>query len=234
MNIWSKPTSNVHRRGFAALWVSTNKIVVLGSRKYSGFRKKYVCYKEKLFRDNGWCYRYPMHDPNGKLNENNWGFCGSSCKLMEAVRIKPAIYHKMTWEYPPKKPTQCPWLILDPNNHHTPYFVCMSTYFPPTNVFKFKRSKRRNRLELSNVYHEKIEDTFDGLNDAELLTIGYQQPCSGDSGSGNWMYDLQSGRRALVAVTSHTPAVDVCGASTHSVLTTHPNVLRWIKTYSNI
>ena len=44
-----------------------------------------------------------------------------------------------------------------------------------------------------------MEDTFDGLSEDELLRIGYQQPCKGDSGSGNWMNNLQSGRKALVA-----------------------------------
>ena len=79
-----------------------------------------------------------------------------------------------------------------------------------------------------------MEDAFDGLSDVELLRIGYQQPCSGDSGSGNWMNNVPSGRRALVAVTSPSHGDEFCGVASYSVLTTHPNVLRWIKAYSNI
>ena len=62
-------------------------------------------------------------------------------------------------------------------------------------------------------------------------------PCKGDSGSGHWMYDSRTKKRALVAVNSHSiqnPKTNYCGAPNHNLLTTHPNVLKWIKRYSNI
>ena len=55
--------------------------------------------------------------------EKNWGFCGSSCKLMQAPQTTPSIYHKMVWEYPPKQPTRCPYVFYnnpDPNQNTKP------------------------------------------------------------------------------------------------------------------
>ena len=221
------------------LWALTNKIEVLGSRLYSGIRKTYVCYKQKLFDNNGWCYVYPMRDESGKMKKDNWGFCGSSCKLMK-VKTTPSIYHKMIWEYPLKNPSSCRRFSKDnpdSNDHAMPYYVCMSTAFPHTSVFRFERSKRKDRLKLSDVYNEKREDTFDALSEDDLRNVGYQVPCKGDSGSGHWMYDSRTKKRALVAVNSHSiqnPKTNYCGAPNHNLLTTHPNVLKWIKRYSNI
>ena len=146
----------------------------------------------------------------------------------------------MIWEYPLKNPSSCRRFSKDnpdSNDHAMPYYVCMSTAFPHTSVFRFERSKRKDRLKLSDVYNEKREDTFDALSEDDLRNVGYQVPCKGDSGSGHWMYDSRTKKRALVAVNSHSiqnPKTNYCGAPNHNLLTTHPNVLKWIKRYSNI
>ena len=75
------------------LWSLTNKIVI---EKSFPNKKQYVCYKEKLFDDNGWCYVY-KGTQLGDL-ENTWGFCDSSCKLMQVTDTKPSIFHRMVWE----------------------------------------------------------------------------------------------------------------------------------------
>ena len=52
--------------------------------------KQYICYKEKMFKDNGWCYVFPWWRKPG-LKEKNWGFCGSSCKLMQNQATMPSL-----------------------------------------------------------------------------------------------------------------------------------------------
>ena len=52
------------------------------------------------------------------------------------------------------------------------------------------------------------------------------------------MYDSTEKRRALVVITSHTKASAGKGkfsdVPVHSFLTTHPDILRWIKNFSGI
>ena len=68
------------------LWSLTNKIEVLGD----SIHKQYFCYKEKMFKDNGWCYTDPWwRKPPGK--DRNWGFCGQSCKLMQNQATMPSL-----------------------------------------------------------------------------------------------------------------------------------------------
>ena len=219
----------------STLWSLTNKIEISGGL----FHTEYTCYKQKLFDENGWCYVFPwMNKVGGK--EKNWGFCGSSCKLMQAPQTSPSIYHKMVWEYPFKQPTRCPDEYHnnpDPNQNSKPYYICMSSFLPKTSVFKFERDGK-TKLKFSDAYKEEIEDTFGKLTEVDKKNIGYQLPCRGDSGSGHWMYDSTKNRRALVAITSHglfdAQIGKFCGGPTHSLLTTHPDILRWIKKFSGI
>ena len=219
------------------LWSLTNKIEVSGDL----IRKKHTCYKEKMFKDSGWCYVHPWRrTPGGK--EQNWGFCGSSCKLMQTQDTTSSIYHKMVYQYPSNQPANCPDIFYsnpDPDWNTKPYYLCMASFLPQTSVFVFKR-EGRTKLKFQNAYKEKIEDSysFNSLSYDDKKLVGYQQPCLGDSGYGHWMYDSTEKKRALVALTSHTPADDrrgnFCGSSMHNLLTTYPSILRWIKKWSGI
>ena len=81
------------------LWSLTNKIEVSRSSTPKWTHNNYVCYKEKAFTDYGWCdvgnrLGYPSwyYGYVGK----SWGFCSSSCKLMNIPKdILPQIYHKI-------------------------------------------------------------------------------------------------------------------------------------------
>ena len=217
------------------LWSLTNKIEVSGDL----INKQYICYKEKMFKESGWCYvHHWRRTPGGK--EQNWGFCGSSCKLMQTQDTSSSIYHKMVYQYPPERPTNCPDSFYnnpDPNLITKPYYLCMASFLPQTSVFRFKRG-RENNLVFQNADKENIEDTFGSISNYERKHIGYQQHCPGDSGSGHWMYDSKENKRALVGITSHsasdTETGKYCGVATHSLITTYPSVLQWIKRYSKI
>ena len=202
------------------LWSLTNKIVI---EKSFPNKKQYVCYKEKLFDDNGWCYVY-KGTQLGDL-ENTWGFCDSSCKLMHVTDTKPKIFHRMVWEFPFKQPSRCIERMND-------YYLCISSLLPETSVFKFKRNGKR-KLKFLSADKENIEDSFNPENKYLNKELGFQMPCKGDSGSGHWMYDSHKDQRALVAIGSHNIG-DYCGAPSHLLLTTHPNILEWIKKYSGI
>ena len=136
----------------STLWSLTNKIKISGDL----IHKEYTCYKQKLFDENGWCYVFPWMNRAGGP-EKNWGFCGSSCKLMQAPQTTPSIYHKMVWEYPPKQPTRCPDVFYnnpDPNQNTKPYYICMSSFLPQTSVFKFKRDGN-TKLKFSDFTKKK-------------------------------------------------------------------------------
>ena len=129
----------------------------------------------------------------------------------------------MVWEFPFKRPSRCGVPV---NN----YYLCISSVLPQTSVFRFKRNGK-DKLKFLDAYKEKIEDSFDATNKYTKENLGYQLPCKGDSGSGHWMYSSYEDRRALVAMSSHAIG-EYCGAPSHVLLTTHPNVIKWIKIYS--
>ena len=193
-----------------------------------------------MFKDNGWCYVFNWWRKPG-LKEKNWGFCGSSCKLMlQKNNARPSIYHKMVWQYPFQQPTNCPDIYYndkDPEKNTKPYYMCTASFLPQTSVFRFKRDGK-TKLKFQNAYKENIEDTFDSISNDDQKLIGYQHPCSGDSGSGHWMYDSTEKKRALVAVSSHLPSTPrlglFCGSPSHNLLTTYPSILQWIKKWSDI
>ena len=198
----------------------TNKIVVTKSFPN---KKQYICYKEKLFGDNGWCYVYKgiqLGNP-----ENTWGFCGSSCKLMHVQDTTPLIYHRMVWKFPFKQSPRCKEQVND-------YYLCISSVLPQTSIFMFKRNGR-NKLKFLDAYRENIEDSFDATKEYLKEDLGFQLPCEGDSGAGHWMYNSYQDKRVLVAITSHQTAW-YCGAPLVVLQTAYPSVLQWIKRYSDI
>ena len=146
----------------------------------------------------------------------------------------------MVWQYPSELPRNCPdsyYNNKDPDKNTKPYYMCTPSFLPQTSVFRFT-ADGNNKLQFENAYKEKIEDTFDSITNNDQKLIGYQNQCSGDSGSGHWMYDSTKKKRALVAIQSHTPSSArlglFCGLPTHNLLTTHPDILQWIKIWSEI
>ena len=198
------------------LWSLTNIIKVKESLPW---KKTHICYKEKLFNDHGWCY---ILDNRNTENHKNWGFCSSSCELMNDQDTKPDIYHKMIWEFPFKQPSRS-------RVEKEPYYIAISSFLPQTSVFEFNRDGK-DKLKFSDAYKEKMKDA---LNLKNFYSIGFQLPCKGDSGSGHWMTDSRHEQRALVAVTSHGDE-SYCGSAGHAILTSHPSVLQWIKRHSRI
>ena len=200
----------------STLWSLTNKIKV--SRAYF-WDKKHICYKEKLFNEHGWCYIYSNRNT---ANHKEWGFCSSSCELMNDEDTKPTIYHKMIWEFPFKQPSRS-------GVKKAPYYIAISSFLPETSVFEFEKDGK-DKLKFSGADKEKVEDA---LNLKKFYSIGFQLPCKADSGSGHWMTDSRNEQRALVAVTSHGDE-SYCGSASHAILTSHPSVLQWIKKHSGI
>ena len=114
-----------------------------------------------------------------------------------------------------------------------PYYICQESFLPQTIVLKFKRDGK-DKLKFSDVYNEKIEDFFGAASEDWMKDMGYQLPCSGDSGSGHWMYaSSENSRATLVAVSSHDLG-HFCGDGSHNLLTTHPTILQWLKVWSGI
>ena len=115
--------------------------------------------------------------------------------------------------------------------------ICISSFLPPTSMFRFEVTEE-NQFEFLNAYIEKLEENLDGIEQSELKNIGYQLPCSGDSGSWHWMYDSKEHKRAIVAITSYsaseTESGKYCGVATHGLIAAYPSVLQWTKRYSKI
>ena len=214
----------------SSLWSLTNKIKVLSSVD----NKEHICYKEQLFKENGWCY---VDSFNERTQEIPWGFCGSSCELMQEEDSEPSIYHKMIWEFPFSRPTHCSawWQASIPNS----FYLCIVSSLPQTSVFQFvskKRTLRRNsKLKDMVIYKETPEQARPiKENIEERDFIGYQMTLKGDSGSPHWMYSSTKKRRALIGITSFGSDTSREMFADHILLTTHPNVLKWIKRHSGI
>ena len=203
------------------IWKRTNKFEILPFVTRSGEEVgiRYMCYKQQLFDDHGWCYV--------DLNNNEWGFCGSSCEFLNIQNPPdtiPATYHKMIWEYPPRPNIQS---RCDPTYHSPanfkPWYICVEPLAPQVSVFQFKR--------IGIHYSTKLE--FINPSKEDPVRAGYQLFCKGDSGSGNWMINTNENKRALVAVHSYDYG-QFCGESSHAMSTVHPEVLDWIKRHSKI
>ena len=202
----------------AKLWELTHKVEISKSQAGNSIgnnnKIKTICYRPKLFYDHGWCY---IDGKNSKTNNNEWGFCGSSCKHMNKEYSSPRFYHEMIWEFPFKRQARC-----NPNTHipliFKPWYLCIVSRSPQTSVFQFKIE---GEMKFRSAYKEKPRNA------------GYQLPCKGDSGSGHWMYNSKEQKRALVAINSHGEG-EFCGFDAHVMTTVHPDVLNWIKRMINL
>lgn len=206
------------------LWTITNKIEVITSFPH----KKYKCYKERRFNEDGWCY---VGNFWGKYIAKIWGFCSSSCKLMNSKDTKPAIYHKMIWEFPGNRGCRVPSQYRE-GRKLEPWDLCVVSLLPQTSVFRLKRDGEGN-LKLLFANKEKPEEIFDFERASKSSNIGHQLPCMGDSGAGHWMYDSKTKKRALIAITSYGYG-QFCGNDEHAMKATYPSVLQWIKRHSGI
>ena len=192
------------------LWSLTNKIEIVKSFP----KRNSICYKSEVFDEYGWCYL---------ANWRSWGFCDSSCELINEPDPRPIVYHKMIWEYPGKRGSRC---SHDAKYYNEDWYLCIVSMLPQTSVFRFKKNSDGS-LRLLTAIKETPEDI------GKSKDIGHQLPCKGDSGSAHWMYNSKEEKRAVIAVTSFSNQ-EVCGMDEHLMKTTHPSVLSWIKKYSEI
>ena len=130
------------------LWSLTSKIEVSRSSTPKWTHTNYICYKEKTFTDYGWC------DVGNRLGfpswyygyvGKSWGFCSSSCKLMnighttDVSNLLPQIYHKAIWQYPAKPFPRIKKRV--PRTNYPSYYLRFVSYLPQASVFRFKKTR---------------------------------------------------------------------------------------------
>ena len=216
---------------FREIWNSINKIEVYSTALGIQIRKKKVCYKEKLFREQGWCF---TGEKKAKkiLKQGEWGFCDSSCKYMSTNKNKvdttPDKYHKMIWKVDPEK---CRTSHLDKDGDDFSNFgwvVCVNSLLPLTHVSQFESDTSGNIKYLG----QRKENPKDYLKGIGAKKTGFQLPCRGDSGMGHWIYNEEKDIYALVGITSM--GTEACGYGSHMIKTTWTSILEWIKRHSEI
>ena len=200
------------------LWSLTNKIEIVKSFP----KRNSICYKRKIFDENGWCYL---------TNRRTWGFCDSSCEWITEPDPTPAIYHKMIWEFPGKRGSRCSSKDHDTIQYNEDWFLCIVSMLPQTSVFRFKKNSNEINDGYSLRFLTAIKEKPEDIGKSKYM--GYQLPCKGDSGNAHWMYDSKEKKRAVIAVTTFSNEL-VCGMDEHAMKTTYPSVLAWIKKYSGI
>ena len=196
-----------------------------GSNKKDRFVPLETCYKDTLFADNGWCFT------SGGIASEQWGFCGSSCKKMSDYHNKqdtsPNIYHKMSWIVDSKDPQKCEKDLKEADKIGS---ICVKPLLPTILIPQFTLDENENL----HYYIINKEEPNDYAKDKEF---GYQEMCSGDSGSGNWIYDPENQRASLVGVTSHGlnwGGPHECSGPSVITSTTLPQLSNWIKKHAGI
>ena len=178
-------------------------------------KKSFTCYKKELFNQHGWCY-------TDDSDVNAWGFCSSSCDLLNTYDNAPSVYHKMVWKYPPRRPCRCKRPFPNGINYQN-HYLCICTLVPQPFFMDFKRDGI-GRLKFLDVTKE---------DSVGVRISGVQLPCHGDGGSGHWMHDSKENKKALVAVHSFNSDT-YCGDDSYEISTVHPRILEWIKRHGNI
>ena len=220
-DIMNKKINEPHSEKIRKIWKDTAQIDIGVLNKGEFFKIK-TCYKKELFMENGWCFI-----KNG-IFDANWGFCDSSCKLMkkagETPDTTPNVYHKMTWKVDNTSPLKC----TSHARHKKKWFVCVKQLFPEVNVARFLVDVQENLSFLKQI-QEPSSDY------AKHHEFGYQQPCVGDSGSGNWVFEEAKDRAVLVGIV-RSAATDDNWCSSPSLMTKiiYPDFLHWIKKAANI
>ena len=89
------------------------------------------------------------------------------------------------------------------------YMVCYKTLLRPAEVWVFEE----NEHDEFESFVRETEEIYDELIFITDLLPGYQLPCAGDSGSGNWMKrdDMENIKHVLVGISSFSAS----GVNTH-------------------
>ena len=162
-----------------------------------------------------------------------WGFCDSSCKLMQYrkdpqklyEKSRPDVYQKMYWEIDETKhPHDC----IFANSEKAPWRLCSKSSLPTITISMFHTDSDGN-LEFKGSRQEKKEDY------ANHVDWGFQQTCMGDSGGGHWTFDSTEKRGTLIAVTIGSASeYTYCSSPTIVTKITYPSILHWIKRHAKI
>ena len=222
-------TSNIDK--LREIWKDTLQIEIgelikkKGSNKKDKFAPLERCYKDTLFEDYGWCFTL------GGIPSEQWGFCDISCKTMSNYHNRhdtaPDIYRKMSWIVDSKDPQKCINHLKEVDKIGS---ICVKPLLPTILIPQFTLDEKENLHYYIN-YQEEPKDY------ANHKEFGYQEMCSGDSGSGNWIYDSENQRASLVGITSHSLNWDgphECSGPSVVTSTTLPQFNNWIKKHAMI
>ena len=216
------------------IWKEVTQIEIGQIQKVAGkkdiFNALNTCYKKELFTQNGWCFT------TDGIRSKRWGFCDSSCKLMKerdtGSDTTPHKYHRMIWEIDIEQPDKC---IKDLyGSYDKAWFACVKPLIPTVTVPQFTIGDNKELTYYGN-NQEKPEDY------AKSVEFGYQQPCAGDSGSGNWIWDTlktdpnKEKRATLVGVVKGSATLDYwCSEPSLMLKITWPQFHKWIKKHAGI
>ena len=242
-DLWNKADQEVKSRTqlpeFPNLideWMESNKIIIVDEKESKDPKNKgkdlskidssTICYRDELFKNQGWCYT------EGGIIEKEWGFCDYSCDIMRHREnpnfiksfVYPEIYHRSTWKIDK---------LMDEDHCADPsdkaeFIVCSQSILPTIKSAVFHRNQDGS-LRLLTITKTKQED-YAGRHP------GFQQTCSGDSGSGHWVLNSNDQRHVLVGITFSKGRSDDgiwCGMHTIKIKTTWPPINRWIKKHSS-
>ena len=110
------------------------------------------------------------------------------------------------------------------------YMVCFKSLLYPAKVWIFNENEnmefRNYQIETEDIWEEPI-GAFESKDHG-----GYQLPCLGDSGSGNWIQRSSDKKHVLVGLASFTSRY--CGANAFMEKINNVDSMAWIKSHLNL
>ena len=194
-----------------------------------------MCYKDALFKTNGWCEIATSDLEKSLFYTRRWGFCSTSCNIDFMKNPRVVEYHEAkqtSYDTQENKIKKCEWKDCA-NYAKCNDYLCSLPLLPDTStwMFSIERKNYRNKLVLSKdenpLSDDKVEHKF----------VCHGISGLGDSGGPVWI-DGDGNSEVLVAIhsgsdlqgwgkTYKSKKEPRCSSSMSAKISS--NVIKWIK-----
>ena len=208
-----------------------------------------MCYKDALFKTNGWCEIATSDLGKSRFHKRRWGFCSTSCNIDFMKNPRVVEYHEAkqtSYDTQENKIKKCEWEDCA-NYAKCNDYLCSLPLLPDTSTWMFSIKKKnyakqhwpdkysrpdRNKLVLS-----KDKNPLSVEENQERKFVCHGISGIGDSGGPVWI-DGDGNSEVLVAIHSATQELHSwrktyksklepkCGSSMSAKITS--NVIKWI------
>ena len=208
-----------------------------------------MCYKDALFKTNGWCEIATNDLGKSRFHKRRWGFCSTSCNIDFMKNPRVVEYHEAkqtSYDTQENKIKTCEWEDC-PNYAKCNDYLCSLPLLPDTSTWMFS-IKRKNywnqhwpakysRPDKNKLVLSKDKNPLSVEENQERKFVCHGISGIGDSGGPVWI-DGDGNSEVLVAIHSATEEIHSwrksykskqepkCGSSMSVKITS--NAIKWI------